>query len=154
VSQSQGQTALPAESVVSFVASEFLNPTTLAVLIDQPTTLRVTSDKASLFGKMRYAYLTGWFVITEQEVGQVRDPSDPERETRELTGLTDLVNRQMGSIVERYGPLARIVEYARLVALLRWAASTERLAYVDLSMLGPVVARSSEMYPTPDAIME
>mgnify|MGYP002395731802 CR=1 FL=1 len=140
---------------------DYANPTTLAVLLPEPVTLRITPDEASLDGGMRYAYLTGNYRVETYESPEIDKwrvhgrLKDDGRNTRVLETLTSVVNEHRDDLRAAFPPLGRVEEYSRAVSLIRWAmaaSKTGTLGLVDLSALAGTVGQSRERFPTPDAL--
>lgn len=127
--------------------------TSLAVLIDEPTTIEIQKNSIILKGTMRYRYATSFVVINESGIYRTHAPNDPENEVRELSTLTTIANKALPNLESLYPPLQRVGEYARIVAFLRWALQEGNLIGIDFSSLSAYPASDTEHFPTPDAII-
>jgi len=139
-----------------------LNPTTLAVLIDEPTTIHLVDDPAGgtgriiLDGTMKYRYATQNIQLDDNKISLVVSSKDEGSEAVTIEGLTEIANTHFDELVSAYPPLSRVVEYARLSALMRWAVvarSEGQLGAIDLGDLGSTPANDRSRYPTPDAVL-
>lgn len=126
--------------------------TTIAVLLDEPTTIQLQNGKIILKGSMRYRYATTRVMIDQERVVVgVRLPKGTSQ-VRDLRELTQLANDALPKLMALYPPLERTAEYARLTSFLRWAGSKGRLMAIDLSSLASYAASDRANTPTPDAV--
>jgi hypothetical protein len=135
------------------LASEFLDAlpnTTLAVLIDEPTTISLSGDQLILRGDMRYRYATSEIVVIPGGVLMGRSLPKGMSQVRELRELTQLANNALPRLAALYQPLERTMRYARIVAFLRWSRGKGRLLAVDFSSLAAYPASDRLRTPTPD----
>ena len=127
--------------------------TTLAVLMDEPTTISLSGDQLILRGDMRYRYATSEIVVTPG--GVLVGPSLPKgmSQVRELRELTQLANHALPRLASLYQPLERTLRYAQIVAFLRWSRGKGKLLAVDFSSLAAYPASDRVRTPTPDSII-
>lgn len=146
------QPAISAEQLArSFLYT--LSNTTLAVLIDDPTTILLNGDKLILRGDMRYRYATSEILITPERVLVGRSLPQGMNQVRELRELTQLANSALPKLAALYQPLERTMRYARIVSFLRWSRGKGRLLAVDFSSLAAYPASDRVQTPTPDAVI-
>jgi hypothetical protein len=128
--------------------------TTLAVLIDEPTTILLSGDRLILRGDMRYRYATSEIQVTSERVLVGRSLPQGVEQIRELRELTLLANSALPKLANLYQPLERTMRYARIVSFLRWARGKGRLLAIDFSSLAAYPASDRIQTPTPDAIFK
>jgi hypothetical protein len=146
------QPALSAEQLARYFLYELPN-TTLAVLIDEPTTILLSGDQLILRGDMRYRYATSEILITPERVLIGRSLPQGMNQVRELGELTQLANSALPKLATLYQPLERTMRYARIVSFLRWSRGKGRLLAVDFSSLAAYPASDRVQTPTPDAVI-
>ena len=127
--------------------------TTLAVLIDEPTTISLSGDQLILRGDMRYRYATSEIVVTPGGVLVGRSLPKGMSQVRELRELTQLANHALPRLAGLYQPLERTLRYAQIVAFLRWSRGKGKLLAVDFSSLAAYPASDRVRTPTPDSII-
>jgi hypothetical protein len=131
-----------------------MRQTSLAVLLDDPTTVALDGGKIRLNGKMRYRYATTRITVKNGRVHFGKGPGE-DSEVETIESLTTLANDHWKEVVEGFAPMTRIAEYARLAAFLRWAVEAKgqgKLGGIDFSALASVPAHDRKRFPTPDAI--
>jgi len=137
-----------AKTDLARLLSAFLPTVTVAVLMDGDGKVRIEGDRLILETKLTYKYLAS----REKEVeGGLRIDSGPDG-VEEWKELSDLANQNL-VVLEKVPAVARIAEYSRVLALLRWATKRNALLAVDLSALADVAASDRSRTPTPDALI-
>ena len=130
---------------------QLASQTTLAILIDDPTTFSIRDKSLVLTGGMRYRYVTQHLTVDDDGVRKV-DPKDSSNEVRDLDELTSLANNALPKLTESYEPLRNVGEYARVAAFLRWATRDGNLKGLDFSGLATVATSDRGKTPTPDYV--
>jgi hypothetical protein len=131
-----------------------LPTTTLAVLLDEPTQIRLENGKIVLNGKMRYRYATSLLRVNDGTLVMSEGTGPTLNRVETITELTDLANAAFPLLSQRYAPLRRVTEYARIAAFFRWARKPGSLLAVDLAGLGEVPSSDRDRTPTPDALAQ
>jgi len=131
-----------------------LPTTTLAVLLDEPTQIRLENGKIVLNGKMRYRYATSLLRVQDGALVMSEGTGPTVNRVQTITELTDLANTAFPLLTQRYAPLQRVTEYARIAAFFRWARKPGNLLAVDLAALGEVPSSDRDRTPTPDALAQ
>jgi len=142
------------DSELAKVVYSVLPTTTLAVLLDEPTQIRLESGRIVLNGKMRYRYATSLLRVREGTLVMSEGTGPTLNRVETITELTDLANTAFPLLTQRYAPLQRVTEYARIAAFFRWARKPGNLLAVDLATLGEVPSSDRERTPTPDALAQ
>lgn len=133
-------------------AAYLVGGTTLAVLMDEPTTARLSDGRLLLRPTLRYRYATRWMHDDGTVIALSHAPGDVTQEARTLPELTRVGNRALPTLLQGYEPLARVEEYAALAAFLRWAQHSRDLYLVDLGELAGVAANDGRRFGTPDIL--
>ena len=131
-----------------------LPTTTLAVLLDEPTQIGLENGKIVLNGKMRYRYATSLLRVQDGALVMSEGTGPTLNRVETITGLTDLANTAFPVLTQRYAPLQRVTDYARIAAFLRWARKPGKLLAVDMAALGDVPSSDRDRTPTPDALAQ
>jgi len=132
---------------------DLLPRTTLAVLWDNDSSIRLHETGFSVDGTLHWRYAKRSMVFTKEEVS-FRSLVDRDNEVFDIDDLNTIANGALQSqaMQKAYPPLARIDRDARVAALLRWARANANTVRMDLSALADV-ASFSRRTPTPDAII-
>ncbi len=128
--------------------------TTVAVLLDEPTTIQLQGDQIVLTGTMRYRYATSKIMVGAESVMIGASLPKGTNQVKDLDQLTLIANACLPKLLPVYQPLARTTEYAKIVAFLRWARSSKRLLGIDLSNLAAYPGSDRASTPTPDALLK
>lgn len=137
---------------LSEILYSILPTTTLAVLLDDPTRISIENERIVLDGGMRYRYATSLLRVRDGALVMTEGTGPATNRVETITELTALANGAMPVLIQRYEPLRRVTEYARIAAFLRWARRSGNLLSVDLSALGEVGGSDRAKTPTPDAL--
>ena len=101
---------------------------------------------------MRYRYATSLIRVNNGALVMAEGSGKNINRVETIEQLTNLANGAMPVLRTQYAPLQRVIEYAQLVAFLRWAHSPGNLLGIDLSMLGDLSGSDRSKTPTPDAL--
>ena len=142
---------LTAEQLAEYFHSEAT--TTLAMLMDEPTTILLKDNQIVLQGKMSYKYATDEIVVTPDRIIIGEKLQGETNRVRELRELTQLANRALPRLMTLYPPLEKTARYAMLTAFLRWARAKGHVLAIDFSSLASYSASDRVQTPTPDAVI-
>jgi len=101
--------------------------------------------------RMRYMYLTQYRTVSEDEIRDTKD-NDPGLEVRHVETLEEIANADYSNLVKVFPPLARVTEYARVVAFLRWLRDNPTTVITDFTDIIGVKVRDPFATPTIDQV--
>jgi hypothetical protein len=115
----------------------------LSLITDDPIRVKQVEAEMAFEGGLKIRYVHGKLVPGPKGLSR---PDEVEESPRAGQKATELI-----PVLEKvYPPLKATGEYARYIALLRWALKEGNIAWLDLADLGPVDYRTR---PTPDYIL-
>jgi hypothetical protein len=120
-------------------------------LIDQPTVIDVLRDSLKLSGGMGFQYMVDVPESTNCSILKCNSPNGGTKACH-FTNLETYAHDHYPQMLQKYQPLERVDQYAKLVSFLRWARKSGHVAGIDFSSLAGVSTRSSE-FRTPDAVV-
>jgi hypothetical protein len=121
-------------------------------LIDKPTIIDVVQDSLQLSGEMGFQYMVDVPKSTSCPIMKCNSLNG-ETKACHFTNLETYAHDHYPRMLQKYQPLERVDQYAKLVSFLRWARKSGHVAGIDFSSLAGVSTRGSE-FRTPDAIVK
>tara|TARA_R110002096_G_scaffold169222_13_gene340800 strand:+ start:11461 stop:14895 length:3435 start_codon:yes stop_codon:yes gene_type:complete len=134
-----------------------LSQSTLAALHDEAVHLSLLDESVVFDSQMRYLYATTHVYVTQSEIGRGKSPTEKEHTVKEIEPLTRISNDHLNEVADAFPPLNRIIKFAEIAALFRWADRAFQdglLAGIDLSDLGSYPANDRERFPTVDVLIQ
>ena len=163
---SRSQTRTSQKDNATVMLDQLYDNRGLAVLFDQAVSVSFVDGRIKLDTKMTYRYALSAVSANASGLVYQLDGTGTDRSIKAqyIDELGSIVNAHFDQLARQYEPLARVRDYAGLVAFLRWAACPGEAAdgacarrkglAIDFSALGRYDRHDGQVTPTPDMVGE